>query len=234
LEDFIFWINDAINASGVAALGASFLWGIASVLLSPCHLGTIPLVVAYVGTTEAGQRSSKSRAAALSFSFAGGMLVAIAILGVLVTAAGWAVAGYSRYTNYVIAAIFIAAGLNLVGLLPMPETGLSISKSKRKGCFGGAILGFVFGVGLSPCTFAFLAPVLAASLGSAAASPAFGGALLLAFGLGHCGVIGMAGTSAGFVQRYLDWNERSRGLSVLKGICGVLLLGSASLLIYSA
>ncbi|RLB96748.1 MAG: cytochrome C biosynthesis protein, partial [Deltaproteobacteria bacterium] len=32
----------------VAAAGA-FLWGMVSVLFSPCHLASIPLIVAYVG-----------------------------------------------------------------------------------------------------------------------------------------------------------------------------------------
>lgn len=234
MDQFIFWLNDALHSSTGVALGASLLWGVGSVLLSPCHLGTIPLVVAYVGTPGAGQRPQRGRAAALSFSFAGGMLLAVAVLAVLVTAAGWAVAGYSHYTNYVIAAIFLVAGLNLVGLVPMPDVGLSISGSKRKGPLAAATIGLVFGVGLSPCTFAFLAPVLAMSFGSAAVNPALGASLLIAFGVGQCGVIGLAGTSAGFVQRYLDWNAQSRGLVLFKGACGVLLLAASSLLIYTA
>jgi len=234
MDDFIIWLTGALHATGPVALGAALLWGAASVLLSPCHLGTIPLVVAYVGSNEAGEKPSRGRAAALSFSFAGGMLLAIVILSVLVSAAGWAVAGYSHYTNYVIAAIFLLAGLNLVGLVPMPNVGLRLRHSQRKGRLAAALLGLVFGIGLSPCTFAFLAPVLAMAFGSAAAHPTLGAALLVAFGLGHCGVIGLAGTSAGAVQRYLDWNTESRGLTVLKGACGVLLLASASLLIYSA
>ena len=234
MNEIIFWLNDTVSASGLIALGASFLWGIASVLLSPCHLGTIPLVVAYVGTTEAGRSPSRSRASALSFSFAGGMFVAVAVLGILVTTAGWAVAGYTRYTNYVIAIIFMIAGLNLVGLLTIPGTGMNIASPKRKGHISAVMLGFIFGVGLSPCTFAFLAPVLAASFGSATANPAFGGALLITFGVGHCGVIGIAGTSTGLVQRYLNWNAQSRGLAVMKGVCGALLLVSASYLVYTA
>lgn len=228
------WLSGAMQGSASAAIGAALLWGIASVLLSPCHLGTIPLIVGFVGSTTAGQKSSKGRAAALSFSFAGGMLLAIAVLGALVATLGWAVGGMGRYTNYVIAVIFVAAGLVLIGILPMPQTGLSLSGFKRKGLLAAAALGLIFGIGLSPCTFAFLAPVLAAAFGSATAKPAFGATLLLAFGVGHCLVMGLAGTSTGLVQRWLDWNSRSRGLTALKVICGVLLLGSASLLIYSA
>lgn len=230
MDGLILWLTAAIEGSAFTALGAALLWGVASVLLSPCHLGTIPLVVAFVGSSGA----TRGRATALSFSFAGGMLLAVGVLGVLVATAGWAVGGLGQYTNYLIALIFLAAGLHLVGLLPMPWSGPSIAGNKRKGPVAAATLGFVFGVGLSPCTFAFLAPVLGVAFGSATASPLLGALLLLTFGVGHCGVIGVAGTSAGLVQRYLDWNERSKGLTVLRATCGVLLLGSASLLIYTA
>lgn len=234
MNDLVLWLNDAMQGSSGLALVAALAWGAVSVLLSPCHLGTIPLIVGVVGSTEAGQPPSKGRAAGISFSFAGGMLLAIAILAVLVTAAGWAIAGLGSYTNYLIALIFLLAGLNLVGLVPMPSLGPKMGTSKRKGRLAAAGLGLVFGVGLSPCTFAFLAPILAMAFGSAAQNPVAGMALLLAFGVGHTGVIGLAGTSAGLVQRYLHWNSESRGLAALKMVSGVLLFVSASVLIYSA
>lgn len=234
MDSLLLWLSEVMQRSAPAALAGAVLWGVGSVLLSPCHLGTIPLIVGFVGSTTAGQKSSRGRAAALSFAFAGGMLLAIAVLGVLIATAGWAVGGLGRWTNYVIAVIFVAAGLHLIGILPMPDTGMSLAGFKKKGILAAAALGLIFGIGLSPCTFAFLAPVLATAFGSATANPVFGALLLLAFGLGHCVVMGLAGTSAGFVQRWLDWNSRSRGLTVVKFSCGVLLFASASMLIYTA
>jgi cytochrome c-type biogenesis protein len=52
----------------------------------------------------------------------------------------------------------------------------------------------------------------------------YGALLLVAYGLGHCGVIVAAGTSTELVQRYLNWNEKSRGTVVVKRICGVLVI----------
>jgi len=49
-----------------------------------------------------------------------------------------------------------------------------------------------------------------------------------------CGLIGLAGSSADLVQRYLDWSERSKAVSAVKGVCGALVLASAGLLIYTA
>jgi len=47
---------------------------------------------------------------------------------------------------------------------------------------------------------------------------------LLAYGIGHCSVIVFAGTSMEAVQRYLDWNEKSKGPVVVKRVCGVLVI----------
>jgi len=43
-----------------------------------------------------------------------------------------------------------------------------------------------------------------------------------------------AGTSTKLVQRYLDWNDQSRGVRVVKGVCGVLVVLGGVWLIYSA
>jgi hypothetical protein len=48
--------------------------------------------------------------------------------------------------------------------------------------------------------------------------------MLLAYGVGHCAVIVSAGTSTELVERYLKLNEQSKGLAVLKYICGVLVI----------
>jgi cytochrome c-type biogenesis protein len=57
---------------------------------------------------------------------------------------------------------------------------------------------------------------------------------LLAYGIGHCAVIVVAGTSTELVQRYLNWNEQSHGVRVVKAVCGVLVILGAVWLIYSA
>jgi len=232
MGELLFRLNDGLSASLAVALAAALAWGVLSVILSPCHLGTIPLVVGMVGSARGS--GGRSRGALLSFSFAGGMLVAIAVLGIVVATAGYAVQGFSAVTNYVIATIFVVAGLYLVGLLPLPLPALTVKGGTRKGVGAAIAIGFVFGLGLSPCTFAFLAPILGVTFGSAATSPLRGVALLLTFGLGHCGVIGFAGSSTAFVQRYLDWNEKSKSLTVLKTICGVLVLVAAGVLVYTA
>jgi cytochrome c-type biogenesis protein len=230
-SDLLFQLTDAVSGTPALALGASLVWGIISVLLSPCHLGTIPLVVGFVG---AGSKTSRGRGAALAFSFAGGMLAAILLVGLIVFGLGHALTRLGSVSNYLIAVVFLLAGLNLVGILPMPEKGLSLGSAKGKGLVAAATVGLVLGIGLSPCTFAFIAPILGATAGSAARNPALSAGMLLAFGIGHCGVIGGAGSSTEWVQRYLDWNEGSRTVQVAKFACGLLVLAAAAMLVYLA
>jgi len=225
-------LSTAVQGTWALALVASLLWGIASVILSPCHLGTIPLIVGFVSQGADGTR--RGQGVRMAVAFAVGMLLAIAVAGLLVVGAGIALAGISTYTNYFVAVVFLLAGLNLAGILPLPISGLNFSSFKGRGVGAAVFLGLVFGVGLSPCTFAFMAPILGVALGTATKSPAFGYLLLLVFGIGHCAVMAIAGSSAELVQRYLDWNRGSRGLKVVKTACGVCLIVASSYLIYVA
>jgi cytochrome c-type biogenesis protein len=58
--------------------------------------------------------------------------------------------------------------------------------------------------------------------------------MLLADGVGHCSVIVAVGTSAEPGQRFLNWNEQSKGVTAVKYVCGVLVILGGLLLIYSA
>ena len=105
---------------------------------------------------------------------------------------------------------------------------------KRKGLLAALILGLVFGIALGPCTFAYMAPMLAVTFKLAATDLFYGIALLLAYGVGHCSVIVLAGTSAELVQRYLNWNEQSKGTAIVKTVCGALVILGGLYLIYAA
>jgi len=105
---------------------------------------------------------------------------------------------------------------------------------KRKGMLAAFILGLVFGIALGPCTFAYMAPMLAVTFRLADTHLAYGIALLLAYGIGHCSVIILAGTFTEVVQRYLNWSERSKGTVILKRVCGVLVLLGGIYMIYTA
>jgi cytochrome c-type biogenesis protein len=76
--------------------------------------------------------------------------------------------------------------------------------------------------------------MLAVTFKLAKTAPFYGASLLLAYGVRHCSVIVLAGTSTELVQRFLNWNEQSKGVAVVKITCGVLVLLGGVWLIYIA
>ena len=116
----------------------------------------------------------------------------------------------------------------------MPFSGPGQVGMKRKGLLAAFILGLVFGIALGPCTFAYMAPMLGVTFKLAATNLLYGASLLLAYGVGHCSVIVAAGTSTELVQRFLNWNEHSKGVAVVKIICGILVILGGVWLIYTA
>lgn len=231
MERLLTALSHAIEGAPAVALSAALVWGVLSVLLSPCHLASIPLIIGFIN----GQGGvTLRRAFLLSLLFSIGILITIALVGVVTAAAGRILGDVGRYGNWVVAAVFFLVGLHLLGVIPMPGGGPGQVGMKQRGLLAAFVLGLVFGVALGPCTFAFMAPLLALTFKLSAAAPVYGAALLVAYAAGHCGVIVLAGTFTESVQRYLDWNERSRGATILKQACGVLVLLAGLWMLYTA
>ena len=224
-------LTHAVESTPLIAIGAAFAWGVLSIILSPCHLASIPLIVGFID--EQGRISTK-RAFVISTLFAVGILITIAGIGAVTAAAGRMMGDIGKYGNYFVAAIFFAVGLHLLGVIPMPWSGPGQVGIKRKGMFAAFILGSVFGIALGPCTFAYMAPMLGVTFKLATTNLLYGVLLLLVYGIGHCSVIVLAGTSTELVQRYMNWNEHSKGAVILKRICGVLVLLGGVYLIYTS
>jgi len=231
MQELFTQLTRAVEGTPLLALGASFIWGILSIILSPCHLASIPLIVGFID--EQGNISTR-RAFCIASLFAVGILITIGLIGVLTAAAGRMMGDIGKYGNYIVAVIFFLIGLHLLEIIPMPWSGPSGVGMKRKGLLAALILGLIFGIALGPCTFAYMAPMLGVTFKAAATNPAYGILLLVVYGLGHCSVIVLAGTFAEVVEHYLNWNERSKGAVILKKICGVLVILGGLYLIYSA
>ncbi len=231
MEQLFTNLSHAVEGAPLIALAAAVVWGVLSIILSPCHLASIPLIVGFI--SEQGQVTTK-RAFWTSTLFAVGILITIAALGGITAAAGRMMGDVGRYGNYFVALIFFVVGLHLLGVIPLSFSGPGQVGMKRKGLLAALILGLVFGIALGPCTFAYLAPMLGVTFKLAASNFLYGALLLLAYGVGHCAVIVAAGTSTKVVQRFLNWNEQSKGLAILKIVCGVLVLLGGVWLIYTA
>lgn len=225
------WLSRAIESNPLIAVGASFLWGILSIILSPCHLASIPLIVGYID--EQGRMSVK-RAFAISALFALGILLTIALVGLITALAGRMLGDIGAAGNYIVAGIFFIIGLHLLDVIPLPWSGAGGTQVKHRGLIGAFVIGLVFGLALGPCTFAYMAPMLGVVFKVAGDKLLFAIGLLLAYGIGHCSIIMLAGTLTETVNRYLKWTERSRGALIVKRICGVLvILGGIYLLLTS-
>lgn len=224
-------LSRAVEGGPVVALSAAVVWGILSIVLSPCHLASIPLIVGFID--EQGRISTK-RAFQIALLFSLGILVTIGLIGAITAAAGRMLGDVGAYGDYFVAAIFFLVGLHLLGVIPLPFTGPGQVKMKQRGRLAAFILGLVFGVALGPCTFAYMAPMLAVTFKLAADRMAYGILLLLAYGVGHCAVIVFAGTFTESVQHYLNWNESSPGARILKKACGVLVILGGLWMIYTA
>ena len=231
MQELFTKLTQAVEGAPLIAIIASFVWGVLSILLSPCHLASIPLIVGFI---DGQGRVSTRRAFVISTLFATGILITIAVIGAITAAAGRMMGDVGRYGNYLVAVIFFLVGLHLLEVIPMPWSGPGQVGMKRKGILAAFILGLLFGIALGPCTFAYMAPMLGVTFKLAAASLAYGMLLLVLYGVGHCSVIVLAGTSTSVVQQYMNWNERSKGAVILKKICGVLVLLGGVYLVYTA
>jgi len=231
IEQLFETLTHAVEGTPLIALAASFVWGILSIILSPCPLASVPLIVGVID--HPGQMTTR-RACGISTLFAGGILITIALSGVITAAAGRMMGDVGRYGNYFVALIFFVVGLVLLDVIPMPFSGPGQVNMKRKGALAAFILGLVFGIALGPCTFAYMAPILGVAFKVATTSALYGAILLLVYGVGHCSVIVAAGTSTEMVQKYLNWNEQSKGAVILKKVCGVLVLLGGVYLLYTA
>jgi cytochrome c-type biogenesis protein len=207
---------------------SSFVWGILSILLSPCHLTSIPLIIGFINSQ--GEITIK-RTFSLSLVFAIGILITIGIIGGITLALGRMMGDLGSIGNYIIAIVFFIMGLYLLDIIRLPWEAASLKPIKFSGLISALIMGLLFGIGLGPCTFAFMAPILGVVFEVSHSSIFYAIILLTAFSIGHCSVIASAGTLAKAVQKYLNWTEKSKVTKYLKKACGVLvILGGVYLL----
>jgi len=226
------WLSNALDSTPHIAFAASFFWGVLSIVLSPCHLASIPLIVGFID--QQGKMTTR-RAFILAVLFSFGILVTITLIGLVTGMLGRILGDIGKIGNYLVAGIFFIIGLYLLDVLPLPFLGQTGQHSfKKKGILAAFVLGLIFGIALGPCTFAYMAPMLGIVFSVATTKFHFAVMLIVMYAIGHCSVITLAGTFTGIVQRYLNWNERSQGTVFVKRICGILVVLGGVYLLYTA
>lgn len=231
LELFVH-LNTMLESSIILALISSFVWGILSIILSPCHLSSIPLVIAFV--CERNVTTKKAFIISLLFSL--GMMVTIGMIGLITGLLGRMLGNIGIWGNIFVAVIFLIFGLYLLEILKLNFLNNLISQPKfeTRNYWTAFIFGLLFGIGLGPCTFAFMAPILGVVFKVASTNLIYAVAVLFVYAIGHCLLIVMAGSFSKAVERYLKWNKVSKAIKIIKKICGVLLIISAIYFVISA
>ncbi len=222
-------LSAALTATPTLALLAAFVWGILSILLSPCHLASIPLIIGFMD----GHKDLTTRKAfKLSSFFTLGILIMMALIGLTTGLMGRLMGDIGGWAEPAMGVVFVVMAFFIADILHMPKlTGTKLSKKGGGGAWAALSLGFLLGIALGPCSFAFMAPILGIVFTSAGSQFVFALTLLLAYIVGHCLVIILAGTFAGAVQNYLKWNDRSKGIRIVRLVCGFLVFAAGIYLI---
>jgi cytochrome c-type biogenesis protein len=221
MDSLFLLVNEWMSAGiALAALGC-FLWGMISVLLSPCHLASIPLVVAYVGGQEQLVKGRQAIGYAVLFSV--GLFLTIFLIGVICTLLGRMLGDVGPYWTMAVGLILIWVAFDMLGLAQCSIPGGLLAKLKIKGAGGAFVLGLAYGVLSGSCTFGFIAPILA--IITVQQQVLTGVLFILLFAVGHCLPIAVAGSSTATVKRLLAISSFSRASAWFRKGAGVLIAG---------
>ncbi len=220
-----------IESSAGWAPVAAFLGG-ALTALNPCVLAMIPLMVGFAAGI-AGRTAELSPGARIwprtlrfSLLFVVGFALELAMLFTLfATTARW-VRGW--WWEYLLAGICLIVGVHLLGLWRIPAVNAQRFTTRAAGALGALVLGFLFGIVSLACTGPILLLLigLVPQIGAAKA-----GLYLFLYGLGHCLLIVIAGTSVGAATALIESQRLQIAARRIRQVAGVLVLIAGAWLI---
>ncbi|MFZ7126603.1 MAG: cytochrome c biogenesis CcdA family protein [Desulfobacterales bacterium] len=214
------WMN---SGATMAAVGC-FAWGVISVLFSPCHMASIPLVVSYVGGQNHLLRGKQ--AARYAVIFTTGLYITIALVGLVCALLGRMLGEIGPYWTVFVGVILIWVALDMLGVSACSMSGGMLGRFQLKGLRGAFVLGLAYGLMSGSCTFGFIAPILAFI--TIQDQIALGLLYIGLFGIGHCLPIAAAGSSTVWVRRLLEnggfqkgsfWFRKAAGVAI--GLFGI-------------
>jgi cytochrome c-type biogenesis protein len=218
-DQFLVTVNQWMTGGlAMAAIGA-FAWGMVSVLFSPCHLASIPLIVAYVGGQETAVNPRKAGWYAGAFTL--GLFITIATVGVVCALLGRMLGDVGIWWQVLVGAVLIWVALGMLGVQACSMTGTLLYRLKLRGIHGAFGLGLAYGILSGSCTFGFIAPILA--IVSVQQKIVAGSLMMILFALGHCLPIVVAGSSTAMVRRLTEsstwqgaglWFRRGAGVVI--------------------
>jgi cytochrome c-type biogenesis protein len=223
------WFREtAASGSLVLALPVALVAGLVS-FFSPCVIPLLPGYLSYAtglsGSDLAAARRGRMVTGSLLFVL--GFAAVFVALGSLTGALGSYLVTWQRPLTVVLGALTIVLGLAFAGLVPGLQRDWRVHKVPAVGLAAAPLLGFLFGLGWTPCVGPTLAVITSLSLQEATAGR---GALLsgvYAVGLGVPFVVAAlayrrAMGAFAVVRRHQAWVTRFGGLMLVA--VGVLLV----------
>jgi cytochrome c-type biogenesis protein len=197
-----FFVDQLFSGFLLVAFPIAILAGLIS-FLSPCVL---PLVPGYL-SFAAGYSKAKGRVFLGSILFVLGFSVLFISYGALFGGIGSRIATNDETITRILGVITILLGLIFMGSFPMMRT-FSPKIATNGGLLGAPLLGFLFGIGWTPCIGPALATVQTLAFQESSAAR---GAVL---SFGYCIGLGAPFIASGL---YLDKSERLRKYLTKRG-----------------
>jgi len=211
-----FFVNNLFDGFILLALPLAILAGLLS-FISPCILPLVPGYLSYA----AGFSQARGRVLLGSSLFVAGFSLLFISYGALFGGFGARIAVHEEIITRILGIFTIGLGLIFAGAFPMMPT-LRPRISTTGGLIGAPILGFLFGVGWTPCIGPALATVQTLAFSE---SSAFRGAVL---SLGYCLGLGLPFIATGL---FFDRSARLRHFLTRNGRTISLIGGSFLILI---
>jgi cytochrome c-type biogenesis protein len=226
------WLRDtAFSGSMLLAVPVAVLAGLVS-FFSPCVIPLLPGYLSYTtGLSGADLADSdvtphRGRMLAGSGLFVLGFSVVFVGLGVLSAGVSRWFFENSRTFTVVLGVLAVILGLVFMGLVPLFQRDVRVHRVPAVGLAAAPLLGFLFGLGWTPCIGPTLGVILTLAYGESVTR----GGVLLAFysiGLGLPFIVAAlawrrALGAVSFVRRHQQWVTRAGGVMLV--LVGVLLL----------
>lgn len=227
------WFQDtALSGSLVLAVPVALIAGLVS-FFSPCVIPLLPGYLSYatglsgadLANGVAGTR--RGRMLVGSLLFVAGFATVFVILGVATGALGAWLVRWDRELAIVLGIVTILLGLAFAGWLPGLNREWRVHRVPAVGLAAAPVLGFLFGLGWTPCIGPTLAAInlLALNEGTVGRGAFLSGVYALGLGLPFIAA-GLAYEKllsvVGWVRRHQVWVMRAGGLMLVA--VGVLLL----------
>jgi cytochrome c-type biogenesis protein len=219
LDAFFLTVNEWMTGAPALAAAGSFLWGMISVLFSPCHLASIPLIVAYVAGQEKALVPRQAGIYSVLFSFA--LFLSIASVGIICAVLGRMLGDVGPYWQIAVGLVLIWVALGMFGVEACSISGGYLQRFRWRGAGGAFFLGLAYGILSGSCTFGFIAPILAVIV--VQKEILTGIILILLFALGHCLPIVIAGSSTAFVRGLLESHAWQQSGAWFRRVAGVVI-----------